>query len=71
MYINNIMDKYIPRKEVLNVLKIHYHTLYRMIERNEIETVKVGSKTLFNLDKYLRDQGVKTQKKNMLLSCLK
>lgn len=59
------MDKYISRKEVLNVLKIHYHTLYRMIERKEIETVKVGSKTFFNLDKYLREQGVKTQKRKI------
>ena len=62
---NSIMDKYISRKEVLSVLKIHYHTLYRMIDRNEIQTVKVGSKTLFNLDKYLRDQGIKTQKRKI------
>jgi putative resolvase len=52
------MDKYITRKEVLKILGIHYHTLYSLARRNEIETLKVGSRTLYNLDSYMRLKGV-------------
>lgn len=55
------MDKLVTRKEVLKVLKIHYHTLYAMVERGDIETVKLGKKSLYNLDKYLRKNGVLNQ----------
>lgn len=52
------MDKYVTRKEVLKVLGIHYHTLYSLADRKEIETLQVGKRTLYNLDKYLRMKGV-------------
>lgn len=48
------MDTFVTRKEVLKILKIHYHTLYAMNRRNEIQTIKVGNRTLYNLDAYLR-----------------
>ena len=57
------MDKFVTRKEVLKILKIHYHTLYSMVKRGEIETLKIGKRNLYNLDKFLRDKGV-TNKKN-------
>jgi predicted site-specific integrase-resolvase len=56
------MDKYVPRNEFLKTINIHYLTLYKMIERNEVEIIKVGNKNLYNLDKFLREQGIKQQK---------
>jgi putative resolvase len=52
------MDKLVTRKEVLSVVKVHYHTLMAMVKRGEIETVSMGNKRLYNLDKYLRSNGV-------------
>lgn len=52
------MDKLVTRKEVLSVIKVHYHTLMSMVKRGEIETVSLGNKRLYNLDKYLRSNGV-------------
>lgn len=52
------MDNFISRREVLKTLHIHENTLYNMYKRNEIETIKVGRKILYNLDKYLRDKGI-------------
>ena len=40
------MSEYVTRKEVLKVLKVHYQTLYRMIDRKEIETITVGKQTM-------------------------
>lgn len=51
------MDKYVPRRDVLKVLKIHYQTLYGMRDRKEIDSLLVGKKYLYNLDKYLKDRG--------------
>lgn len=52
------MAKLVGRKEVLNTLNIHYVTLYNMIDRKEIEVVKIGNKNLYNLDKYLKDNNI-------------
>ena len=61
------MDRLIPRKEILMTLHVHYHTLTAMTERGEIDMVRVGRKKFYNLDKYLREQGVnnKTIKRNI------
>jgi excisionase family DNA binding protein len=63
------MDKFVSRKEVLKVLGVHYHTLYRMIERKEIEYIDIGNKFLFNLDKYMRDKGVNNKIKKKICYC--
>ena len=57
--------KYIPRREVLKVLNIHYQTLYKMVERKEIDVIDVGSKKLYNLEKYLKDHNVKKEGKKI------
>lgn len=62
------MDTLIPRRKVLETLKVHYQTLNNMIKRKEIDVVRVGTKYLYNLDKYLRDNGV-NQKNNILKIC--
>ena len=51
------MDKYLKRKDALKILGIHYHTLYKLAKNGEIETIKVGSQNLYNIDKYLRKKG--------------
>ena len=55
------MDTLVTRKEVLKSIKVHYHTLMAMVKRGEIESVQLGNKRLYNLDKYLRTHGVVTQ----------
>lgn len=65
MYVDNInsMAKYVRRKEVLDVLKIHYQTLYRMEKNNLIDVKRTnGGHRLYNLDKYLRKNNLKNDK---------
>jgi putative resolvase len=62
-------DKFIARRKVLEVLKIHYQTLYRMIERKQIETIQVGRRTLYNLDKYLRENNINNKEKKKICYC--
>ena len=63
------MDQLVSRKEVLKVLKIHYHTLNAMAERKEIEMIRVGNKRLFNLDKYLRNKGLLPNDRKFVCYC--
>jgi predicted site-specific integrase-resolvase len=51
--------EYVKRKVVLESLKISYQTLYKMAERKEIDSIKIAENTLYNLDKYLREKGIK------------
>jgi len=57
------MDKFIPRRKVLEILKITAPTLYKMIDREEIETLKIGTRTLYNLEKYMRDHNIMNKDK--------
>ena len=36
------MENYKTRKEACEMLGIHYVTLYRLAERKEIESIKIG-----------------------------
>ncbi len=53
------MNNLVTRKEVLRHLHIHYQTLRNMVLRNDIQTVQLGNKYLYNLDKYLLDNNKK------------
>ena len=53
------MSHYLPRREAVKRLGVHYHTLYALAERKEIETVTIGKRQLYNVDKYLRLHGIK------------
>lgn len=56
------MENYLSRNEASKLLKIHYHTLYKLADNNEIDTIKKGSRQYYNVNKYLKDKGiVKTQ----------
>jgi predicted site-specific integrase-resolvase len=61
--------EYVKRKVVLESLKISYQTLYKMAERNEIDSIKVGENTLYNLDKYLREKGIKGGEQEKIAYC--
>jgi putative resolvase len=61
--------EYVSRKETLKSLKIHYQTLYRMKERGEIETITIGKRTLYNLDKYLREKSIMKKEKRKVCYC--
>jgi len=60
------MSEFVSRKEVLKILKIHYQTLYKMAERKEIETVKVGKRLLYNIEKYKKEQNVGNNQKKII-----
>jgi len=49
-------DRFVPRCEVLERLGVHYQTLYNMVKRGDIETIKTGRIYKYNLDKFLRER---------------
>ena len=55
--------EYVKRKEALKILGICYITLYKIANNNEIETIKIGSNTLYNVKKYLREKNIIINKK--------
>ena len=40
------MSKYMNRKNATEKMGIHYHTLYAMAERGDIETIKIGKQQM-------------------------
>ena len=52
------MEGYLSRKETCKALKLHYHTIYKLAESNELETIKIGTRQYYNVDKYLKDKGI-------------
>jgi putative resolvase len=64
------MDRYVRRRKVLETLEIHYQTLNNMVKRGDIEIKKTGtSKMLYNLDKYLRENGLEGGEKVNVCYC--
>lgn len=57
--------EYVKRKEALKILGICYVTLYKIANNNEIETIKIGSNTLYNVKKYLREKNIIINKKKI------
>jgi len=51
-------NSYLRRKEASKVLGIHYHTLYRLANDKEIETVMIGNRQLYNVNKYLQSKKI-------------
>lgn len=63
------MDKLVARKEVLKTLKVHYQTLNNMVKRKDIEVIRIGRKFFYNLDKYLRVNGMQIANKRKICYC--
>lgn len=51
-------NSYMTRKDASSMLGIHYLTLYKLAEKKEIETVKIGSRQLYNVNKYLQSKKI-------------
>ena len=62
-------ETYVSRKKVLEVLGIHYQTIYNLVKQNKIETIKVGRISKYNLDKYLKDNAIIIKQKKKICYC--
>ena len=62
-------SNYVSRKKVLEVLGIHYQTIYNLVKRNELETIKVGKINKYNLEKYIKDTKILIKKKRQICYC--
>lgn len=51
-------SNYVARKEVILRLGIHYHTVHAMAKRGEIETIQVGTRKKYNLEKYIKEHNI-------------
>ena len=47
------MVKFMTRREACEALGIHYHTLYALAERKEIEIIQIGKQQMYNIDKLI------------------
>lgn len=61
--------EFIKRGEAIKTLGICYQTLYKMAERKEIDTIKVGENTLYNINKYLREKNVLHKERIKICYC--
>jgi putative resolvase len=50
------MNKYISRRKACEILDLHYHTIYAMANRGDIDVMKIGKQQKYNVDKYLREK---------------
>jgi len=65
------MINLVTRKDVFKHLHINYQTLRNMVLRNDIQTVKLGNKYLYNFDKYLSYNNIKIPSNSYLkLMCV-
>ena len=48
------MEGYLTRKEACDILKIHYNTLYKMVENKLIESVVIEHQCMYNVKKILK-----------------
>ncbi len=64
------MENYVSRAEACETLGIHYVTLYKLAEKKDIETIKVGTRQLYNVKKYLKKLKVEDEtKKKKICYC--
>lgn len=61
--------EFVKRSEALKTLGICYQTLYKMADRKEIDTIKVGENTLYNIKKYLREKNVLHKERIKICYC--
>ena len=63
------MEEFLNRKEASKMLNVHYHTLYKLAEKKEIETIKKGDRQYYNVKKYLKEKGIIETVKNRKYIC--
>lgn len=57
------------RKETCKILGIHFSTLYRLADNDEIETVKIGKQRMYNIDKYLNNKKIMKPARKRICYC--
>lgn len=62
-------EKYVPRRKVCEILGIHYHTVYKLVEDGKLESVKLGKYNVYNIQKYIRDNNIKLNPKKNICYC--
>ena len=60
---------YKTRKDACEMLGIHYHTLYKMATDGKIEVAKIGSRQLYNVEKYIRENKISKTTKRKICYC--
>ena len=64
------MVKLYSRKEASEELGIHFNTLYKIANDNEIDAIKIGGHTYYDVDKYLKEKGLtKAIKRRKICYC--
>jgi len=61
--------EFVKRGEAVKILGINYQTLYKIAEKGEIETIKIGENTLYNINKFLRDKNVLNKEQIKICYC--
>ena len=61
--------EFVKRQEALKTLGICYQTLYKITKKKEIDTIKVGENTLYNINKYLREKNVLHKERIKICYC--
>jgi excisionase family DNA binding protein len=62
-------SNYKTRKEACEILGIHYLTLYKIAKNKEIDTVKIGQRQLYDIDKYLREKNIGKNNRKRICYC--
>jgi len=52
------MEGFMTRLEACKALNVHYHTIHRMARDNELQTIKVGKRNMYNVKHYLETKGL-------------
>jgi predicted site-specific integrase-resolvase len=60
---------YKTRKEACEILGIHYHSLYKMANNMEIETIQIGKNQMYNVDKYIKENSIEKTNKRKICYC--
>ena len=60
---------YVPRRKVLKALGIHYHTFYNLVNENKIESIKIGKNSVYNLEKYIKENNISIKEKRKICYC--
>jgi predicted site-specific integrase-resolvase len=63
------MENYVPRRIVCEVLGIHYHTVYSLVKSGKLESIKLGKYNVYNLEKYMRENNIKSGEKKKICYC--
>ena len=61
--------EFVKRKVAMETLNISYKTLYELAKNKEIETIKIGQNTQYNLNKYLRNKKINIKEKEKIAYC--